>query len=72
MKIAVCDDDRVVREELFWLIKKQAADADVLAYQSGEEMINAGQDFDISFLDIETQEHNHFCDRVSGIHGRGF
>ncbi len=53
MKIAVCDDDRAVREELFRLIKQQAADADVLAYQSGEEMINAGQDFDISFLDIE-------------------
>ncbi len=53
MRIAVCDDDRAIREELSRLIKKQAPEADVVAYQSGKEMINAGADFDISFLDIE-------------------
>lgn len=53
MKIAVCDDDRLIREELFRLIKNQIPDADIVEYQSGEEMISAGEHFDISFLDIE-------------------
>ncbi len=53
MRIAVCDDDRAIREELFRLIKKQVPEADIVEYQSGEEMINAAADFDISFLDIE-------------------
>jgi len=53
MKIAVCDDDGAIREELLRLIKKQAPKADIAEYQSGEEMINAAEDFDISFLDIE-------------------
>lgn len=56
MRIAVCDDDRAIREEISRLIKEQAPEEDVVAYQSGEEMINAGEDFDISFLDIEMGE----------------
>lgn len=56
MRIVVCDDDRAIREELSRLIKKQAPEADIVVYQSGGEMINAGEDFDISFLDIEMGE----------------
>lgn len=56
MRIAVCDDDRAIREEIFRLIKKQIPEADIVAYQSGEEMINARENFDISFLDIEMGE----------------
>ena len=53
MRIAVCDDDRAIRDEISRLVKKQMPEADIAAYQSGEEMISAGEDFDISFLDIE-------------------
>ena len=53
MRIAVCDDDRAIREEISRLIKKQASEADITTYRSGEELINAGENFDISFLDIE-------------------
>lgn len=53
MKIAVCDDDRSIREELIRLIRKQTTDADIRAYQAGKELISAGMDFDIYFLDIE-------------------
>ncbi|MCM1268405.1 MAG: LytTR family DNA-binding domain-containing protein [Bacteroidales bacterium] len=56
MRIAVCDDDWAIREELFRLIKKQAPEADIAAYQSGKEMISAGEAFDISFLDVEMGE----------------
>lgn len=53
MRIAVCDDDRAIRDEISRLVKKQMPEADIAAYQSGEEMISAGEDFAISFLDIE-------------------
>lgn len=53
MRIAVCDDDRAIREEISRLVKKQMPEADIVVYQSGEEMISAGEDFAISFLDIE-------------------
>lgn len=53
MRIAVCDDDRAIREELSRLIQKQVAEVDIVEYQSGEELINAKVNFDIYFLDIE-------------------
>lgn len=53
MRIAVCDDDRAIREELSRLIQKQVSEVDIAEYQSGEELINAKGNFDIYFLDIE-------------------
>lgn len=47
MKIAVCDDDRPIREELIRLIQRQVTDADITEYQLGEELLRAGSDFDI-------------------------
>ncbi|MDE7332420.1 MAG: LytTR family DNA-binding domain-containing protein [Lachnospiraceae bacterium] len=56
MRIAVCDDDRAIREELSRLIQKQVSEVDIVEYQSGEEMISAKGNFDIYFLDIEMRE----------------
>ena len=53
MRIAVCDDDQAIREELIQLIQKQVSDVDIVRYQPGEEMISAKGNFDIYFLDIE-------------------
>ena len=53
MKIAVCDDDKKIREQISSMIKRQAPDSDICQYASGEDMISAGIDHDISFLDIE-------------------
>lgn len=53
MRIAVCDDDGAIREELLRLIHKKLPEAETYEYQSGEKMINAGVNFDICFLDIE-------------------
>jgi len=53
MRIAVCDDDRAVRQELFRLIKLQVPEADIAEYQSGEEMMHGAENFDMVFLDIE-------------------
>ena len=60
MKIAVCDDNKKIREQISSLIKRQAPDSDICQYVSGEDMISAGIDHDISFLDIEMGD-------VSGI-----
>lgn len=53
MKIAVCDDDKKIREQISLMIKRQAPTSDICQYASGEDMISAGIDHDISFLDIE-------------------
>ena len=52
MRIAVCDDDRAIREELSQLIQKQVSEVDIVEYQSGEELINAKGNFDIYFLGV--------------------
>ena len=36
MRIAVCDDDRAIREELSRLIQKQVSEVDIVEYQSGD------------------------------------
>ena len=61
MRIAVCEDESVVREDIVKLIQKYQPDADVSAFASGEELLEAGMQYDIVFLDIL------FDDRMSGI-----
>lgn len=60
MKIVVCDDDRIVREQLISLIRGQEPDAEIITFKTGEDMVKSLEDFDISFLDIEMKE-------ISGI-----
>ena len=52
MKIAVCDDEINIRQELIRLIREQEPDADVSAFASPEEMLRDGKDFSIVLLDI--------------------
>ena len=56
MKIAVCDDDKATREHIVSLIKEQIQDAKIVTFGSGEEMLKAQEDFDISFLDVEMEK----------------
>ncbi len=53
MRIAVCDDDKAAREHIVSLIKEQEGGAEITAFASGEELLKAGEDFDITFLDVE-------------------
>ena len=41
MKIAVCDDDKAAREHIVSLIKEQIQDAEILAFENGEEMLKS-------------------------------
>ena len=53
MRIAVCDDDRRIREILVKEIGEYAPDAEVIPFKNGEELLHAECIPDILFLDIE-------------------
>lgn len=60
MNIAVVDDEKVIREHICRLIKKQEPDCCLDAYAAGGELLAAGKRFDIVFLDIQ-------MDGINGI-----
>lgn len=53
MKIAVCDSDVEVCEDIRNLIVQQRSGAQVAIFSSAEELLGAGADFHIYFLDIK-------------------
>lgn len=59
MNIAVVDDKEAVRQKINSLIKKQKPDFTISDFATGEELLSAGEEFDIVFLDI----------RMEGING---
>lgn len=56
MKIAVCDDDRNIREQIASLIREQEPDAEIVTFEDGETMIKSQENFAVSFLDVEMKE----------------
>ena len=60
MRIAVCDDDKIIREQIVSLIQENGLDAEIICFESGEELIKENKDFEITFLDIE-------MNKLSGI-----
>ena len=57
MKIAVCDDDGIIREQIKDYLKSYS-EAAVFDYSSGKKMISSGERFDLIFLDIEMDDCN--------------
>lgn len=58
MNIAVCDDEKVIREQMREWIKQQCPDSEVDAYESGEELFSLKIKYDIIFLDIQMEGMN--------------
>lgn len=58
MDIAVVDDEKVMREYLCELIKKQKPESRIESYARGEELLASGKRFDIVFLDIQMDGMN--------------
>lgn len=58
MKIAVVDDEKVIREYLCDLIKKQEPGCHLNSYAAGEELLASKERFDIVFLDIQLEGRN--------------
>jgi len=52
MKIAVCDEDEKSRIELAKMIKKKKPDAEIRTFASGKDLLEAGEYFEICFLDV--------------------
>ena len=66
MKIAFCDDDRNIREQIASLIREQEPDAEIVTFEAGETMIKSQENFAVSFLDVEMKEISGL-DVVNGI-----
>ena len=66
IKIAICDDDKNVTEEL-WNLLGEYSDTEVHIFTSAEEVINNSTAFDIAFLDIEIGNASGF-DLATHIH----
>ena len=55
MNIAVVDDEEIIRQQIHGFIKKQKPDFNISDFATGEELLAAGRDFDIIFLDIQME-----------------
>lgn len=55
LNIAVVDDEEKIRNQIRKLILKQLANCQVDVYKSGMELIEAKQDYDAIFLDIQME-----------------
>lgn len=53
MNIAVVDDEKVIREQVGRLIRKQNPGCCITSYESGYELLESGERFDMVFLDIQ-------------------
>ncbi len=53
MKIAVCDDDRNIREDLEERIRRAQPESEIFCFESGDELLKSDAGFDIIFLDIQ-------------------
>lgn len=58
MKIAVVDDEKVIREQICARIEKQIPGNCPVVYASGDELLASGERFDIVFLDIQMDGRN--------------
>ncbi len=53
IKIAVCDDEKNIRDCLCALVREQDIKCQITGYASAEEYLSDGREHDILFLDIE-------------------
>ncbi len=53
MNIAICDDEKAVREQINELIEKEIPGVCPELYETGDSLLAAGKQFDIVFLDIQ-------------------
>ncbi len=53
MQIAICDDEQEIRKRLAELAGMVCADAEIIEYTSGEELLSDGNQPDILLLDIQ-------------------
>ena len=65
IKIAICDDEKNIRNYLMSLIREQNAECEITEYASADEYLSSGLEHDLLFLDIELKGS------ASGMDGMG-
>lgn len=55
MKIAVCDDEKVIRKQIAERIQRMYPDCKILEYTCGEQLLEDTEQPDIIFLDIQME-----------------
>ena len=58
IRIAIVDDEKVIREQIKKLIEKRQTDCEIDIYGTGEDLLKAGKGYDIVFLDIQMEGMN--------------
>jgi len=58
MRIAICDDEKNIRELIGKKVTTLYPEADIIFYQSGEELLLSDKHIDILFLDIQMAGRN--------------
>ena len=58
MRIAICDDEKEIRDILYQKIKKICSGAEIFLYQSGRELLSSDTPPDICLLDIQMSDPN--------------
>lgn len=58
MNIAICDDEKIIREQIKNLIEKQEVNSVLKTFASGQELLESKLHFDIIFLDIQMEGIN--------------
>lgn len=58
IRIAIVDDEKVIREQIKKLIEKKQAESIIDTYSSGEELLMNEKCYDIVFLDIQMNGMN--------------
>ena len=58
MRIAICDDEKNIRELIGNKVAKQYLEVEIVFFQSGEELLLSDKHVDILFLDIQMSGKN--------------
>ena len=58
IRIAIVDDEKVIREQIKKLIEKKQIDCEIDTYGTGEDLLKADSVYDIIFLDIQMKGMN--------------
>lgn len=55
LNIAICDDEKVIREQIKELTEKEIQGACIELYETGDSLLAAEKQFDLIFLDIQME-----------------
>lgn len=58
IKIAICDDEKVIREHIAELVEKQGANCQVELFAAGDDLLAGEKHYDMIFLDIQMAGRN--------------